>query len=393
MGFGIIAGIVWMLVKLGGMTGVRPPWVYRWFRLVGNERKSRFIDRVRAALSPDIRFNDLRLLWPLIVPIILWLLVAATSLDAGIMEVLGGFVISYAGAAGLAMGLGVLKRSREQTALYAAQQAARQLPVNHAEEILLPLAGAQQTGLRLAAVEGLRELGTPRALEALGTLCADRTTEVAAAAATAYKALSNVLTGIAPVRPVGAMQRFQEEYARLLPNTGRKTYDKKRKAELKRIEEIIPHMDEIVFSQLPLRHAFPHVYCKDCYAWAERCTYESWSWLRCTQCKETAGLVGGVERVVGQIGGVETWELQEGTLRVNLWDDGQRKARVADMNALEIVGGRSINYDWAVNAVLDKLAHRDQRSAPLSIHLQGATLEPNTIHLLRLVDGSLSLPA
>ena len=62
-------------------------------------------------------------------------------------------------------------------------------------------------------------------------------------------------------------------------------------------------IDEIVFSQLPLRRAFPHVYCKKCNARAERKTYEGWAWMRCRKCEDALELTTGIVQVVGQIGG------------------------------------------------------------------------------------------
>lgn len=392
MNIGLAVGVIWLLVRLGGATGVRPYWVYKWFRAPSVGGEARFLSRVRTALSQQLGQPEWQLLWPLVVIAFAWLFVHMFDIRE-FQGFVSGVLISYTGASILGLGLGVTRRAKEQTAIYAAQQVAKRLSTKLAEEILVPLARSPYDRLRNAAVAGLRELGTPLALETLEKLKQDNSLAIAQSAIAASNDLAAVHQGNILPKPVGIMERYRVEYGNLLEKVGRRKRKPQHKVDLARMEEIIPIMDDIVFSQIPLRHAFPHVYCKNCYAWAEPCEFESWEWVRCHQCKEAAGLVAGVEHVIGQVGGVAEWALEEGILRVNLWDDVHRKARIADLDELEIVGGSTINYDWAVNAVLDKLDNHGQPAGkrPKVKLSQGAVLEANTVQLLRLLDAGVDV--
>lgn len=154
------------------------------------------------------------------------------------------------------------------------------------------------------------------------------------------------------------------------------------------MERTSDQIDAIVFSQLPLRRAFPQVYCKKCNARAERKTYEGWSWIRCRKCEDALDLVTGIAQVVGQIGGDDEWKVADGILKINLWDDAQRKVRIADIDALQIVGGKPIQYDWAIAAVVQSLQKQSANpDLKIAVRLSlDPPLDANSSRLLKALE-------
>jgi hypothetical protein len=171
----------------------------------------------------------------------------------------------------------------------------------------------------------------------------------------------------------------------------RKDRSNKGKQARENFEEYARQMDDIVFSQLPLRRAYPDVYCKNCFARGEHQQYEEWDWVRCRQCKEVHALHPGVRQVIGQVGGDADWDLQDGKLRINLWDESQRKAHAADLDVLQVLGGKAIHYDWAVSALVNALHNHDQAiGSRLAVQLvEAPALEANSLQLLKTLDQSL----
>ena len=77
----------------------------------------------------------------------------------------------------------------------------------------------------------------------------------------------------------------------------------------------------------------------------------------------------------------------EGILKINLWDDAQRQVRIADIDALQIVGGKPINYDWAIAAVvqsLQKQSANPNMKIPVRISFD-PPLDANSQRLLKTV--------
>lgn len=100
-----------------------------------------------------------------------------------------------------------------------------------------------------------------------------------------------------------------------------------------------------------------------------------------------AYLVGGVRQAVGVVGMSEEFERDPDRERlyVNVWDEVDRYPQFAEIDALEIRGGQPVNYDWAVNAVLEELASLDAaRSGAIPVYITGNPgLNENTLRLLQ----------
>jgi hypothetical protein len=100
----------------------------------------------------------------------------------------------------------------------------------------------------------------------------------------------------------------------------------------------------------------------------------------------------GVKVVVGQIGGDDNWKLKDEHLRINVWNERSRLAEFAQIDALEIIGGMNIPYDWAISAVVEKL-HDHGLNGPIPVRLIDVPfLAPDTLQRLRALDPALSVP-
>ncbi len=385
-----------MLLGSVGAIGKREPrWLYRWFRPWGANGEAGFVRRVKLALSPKNHLYTLPLLSPLLIMGIIGISLSTFGNRVD-LDFLWGMMAGFGGAAVITYPIDLTKslaNYRQKIAVSAAQKLVRRVPPALSNEILVPLTQSSSPGLRIAAAVGLRELGTKEGGEALRLLGDDKDSTVAAAARDAYSDLHQVYRGIG-LLSVRTMDTFKGEHAYLIKKLNGKKYDKNNAKDYETLAEMTRQINEIVYSQLPLRRSFPDIYCKDCNARAEHLRYEEWEWVRCRVCKEVHGLKTGVKQVIGQIGGQVEWEVKDGLLHLNLWNDTDRKASAADLDVLEIIGGSNINYDWAVSALVDKLHNQSLGvGTRIAVKMVNApVLEANTLQLLKTLDQSL-LPA
>ncbi len=238
--------------------------------------------------------------------------------------------------------------------------------------------------VRIAAVNGLMELDPRVGLGALEKLKADPDVEVRNAAMEAHRVLSMVASG-KYVLKLGPMAKLMEEHKAWKQAVALGGF---RKGQNRRNMHLTAEkIDDIIYSQLAQRLAFPSVYCRNCNARATQLEYADWTWVRCRICLEANDLELDVKTVVGQIGGETQRDLTEGTLLMSLWNEDRKTAVSADVDALEIIGNQPMNYDWAVSAVVQALQHRhDAAMPPISLKLTGApSLEHNTKLLLSSV--------
>jgi hypothetical protein len=390
--WGIFAGAILLFGSIGALGRKQPTWMYRWFKPWGANGEAGFIRRVKLALSPSNHVYTLPLFWPLLAMLVAWAVlgIVGAEFPTGLLP---GAIIGYTGAAMLSFPIDLnktLSNYRKQVAIFAAQKLARRANPEAANAILVPLTKSPQPNLRIAAAMGLRELGTQAGADALRLLGTDQDVFVATAARDAYSDLHQVYQGNV-LLSVRTMDTYVAEHQYLVAQLRRKKRTSRYAPEYDKLDEITRQIDEIVFSQLPQRRSFPDTFCQDCYARAEHLHYEEWDWVRCRQCKEVHGLRPQIQQVIGQIGGDVDWDLQNGILRVNLWDETQRKGRPADLDVLEIIAGKPINYDWAVSAVVEKMHNQSLGvGMRVAVKLTGAPLlEPNTHHLLKTLDPSL----
>ena len=390
----IVIGAVLGIVRVGAMGLAGPMWMYKWFRPKRPDKTKRIARRLGFTLAHSYRMVVLHALRPLRLPAILVFVAWCFSKGGYHWQPVAGFTITYLSIVAGATAFGLFKNYRLKLLGYAAHEVAHRLPPAQAEELLLPFARAAKGDTITPAIGAMRDLGTPEAIETLQTLAyrnALGNETLTLAADNAQRDLSRLALRETPPLHVGRMAKLVFEHEQLYTQIVKRKKTWYRRETQEGMDAIIEQMDEIVFSQLPLRRSFPAVYCKDCYSRGERMTYESWDWVRCRSCKEATGMYAGVQQIIGQIGGQDDWLLENGVLKVSLWDDVARKARAAQIDALEVLGGHDIQYDWAVGAVVQVLHnHSADASLRIPVRLSNApALDANSLRLLQTLDAGM----
>lgn len=328
-------------------------------------------------------------------------------------------------AATAGIGLGVLilltpifkkykRKVRLETASIAAEKLTYIYSPEEATQLFLPLANSNSDISKLVAIHGLRGTGTATAQKTLEMLSNDKSHHVAEEARLrntemgAAMRLENVLS-VEPLSIYVKEHTYWRKKVRSNKTITDYTSDPKPKPRAKgakpsrpsvnddpiaKLREISQSIDEIVYSQMGLRRSFPDVFCISCYARAESFNYIHWNWVSCKQCKDAHDLHPGVKKVIGQIGGDTDWSLKNGELIIGLWNEENHQARFAEADELEIIGGKSINYDWAISALVTQLHDRANGYGwKIAVRLlNDPVLEANTLQLLRNLDPSFQGP-
>jgi hypothetical protein len=360
-------------------------WCQPWFGM----GHSSFRWRIRIALSPKWYVLFAPWLIGLLNPVYLLFLGDAVQREfAGIC--LGTYVgislLCYPFYLGKA-----LRQFRERLGIRAAEKLVKICNTEFSEPILLQAAATPHLYLRMAAIHGLKELGTPGGTQALSNLCGDRNLRISTEACKAYATLLKVLK----VRKVLSLRDLdnlipehtkEQNRLRLFENLDS---DHSRS----KIGTLTNAIQNIVYSQLVLRRAFPHVYCEKCHVFGELRGYLDWRWVRCPVCLDAVDLHGGITTVIGTIGAGSNWVVRDGILRLGLWSEARKAGMYAKVSALEIVHGMSIDYDWAVCAVVEMLRNKHPEfEKGIPVHLVGSPpLGKNTLLLLREMDQHFDL--
>lgn len=248
------------------------------------------------------------------------------------------------------------------------------------------LARHQDPDMRIAATNGYMELAPALGLPALLALKKDLDVAVRQAVQEAHDKLKLVAAG-KQTKSLRPLRDLIDEHARWKSQIGWNPINKgPLRNNLRMVETEI---EDIIYSQLPQRKAFPHLYCRACNTRAEQLESARWSWVRCKTCMEAGDLEMGVQTVVGQIGGFPERVLEAGELRFSIWDEPHKAAISAELDVIEVIGGYEMNYDWAVSAVVEALQHRqDASTAEIKLRLTNAPiLDQNTLRLLDSIVG------
>jgi hypothetical protein len=325
-------------------------WCRPWSRM----GKKGFRRRLAFALSPS-RF-------PMFVP---WLLGLTNPLY---LFFLGGWeaqqfaltcLLGYVGVSLLALPFyfwKMLRGFRGQLAIYAAEKVVNLTDTAFAESLLVKAAASPQVELRIAATYGLKELGTPAGMEALGKLCSDRDSQVSVLAMKAYGNVLKVMKG-AEIQSLAELPGLIKEYEREKYIVNFKEDWDSYKG-FPHLGDLARKIHKIVYSQLLLRRAFPDVFCGRCHAFAVLEGHLDWRWVRCPICQDAIDLKPGIKMAIGTIGAMLDWDLEDGILRVSLWDGILKRAVYAEVASIEIRGGFDIDYDWAVSAVVEMMRNQ-----------------------------------
>ncbi|MFN8394096.1 MAG: HEAT repeat domain-containing protein [Bacteroidia bacterium] len=284
-----------------------------------------------------------------------------------------------------------LKWFRTQLEAGAARSLAQQMDSKHSEPILLNAASDPEALTRLAAIPGLETLGTDAALQALEALSHDRNEKVASQAHLALSQAKLILQGHQLEETPGIMD-LVERHLLLLDQLQR---DDTNPDEVEPIVlEVESMLDRAARQCLPARRAYPDLLCQACLTRARQMSYKTWVFVHCRHCIRHDLLQAGVKRVVGEIGGVMDWDLKEGLLKIGLWDEERRTARAADIEALHVIGGSNLNYDWAVSAVVEAMQQfQSEMPEALPIELiDNPSISANSVALLRTLSPRLQMP-
>jgi hypothetical protein len=395
---GLVSGALWMYARIRHRLKMGPIWRFRWFRQRGTQGDRRMIRRLRQAMVAPPKLFALPFFLSIVPFLVLWSFGMINSYSfADTFESFGlGVLLSSSTLVVLALAFDKLNPYCLQAQRYAAMEVARRLHPDVAVKFLAEMANGAWSGSRLAVVDALRAVGTPSAMDLLQYLIQDQAPEVADRAGLARIERLALTDGKTETKiiPVINMPALALTHRRLVGQIFRRKAKRDRIQHAQELDLVMQQMDELVFSQLAVRRSFPDVYCKTCYARAELLAYEGWDWLRCKQCHEADGLVPGVREVIGQIGAAEDWVLHEGTLRVHLWNEAKRVARLGEIASLEVAAGHAITYDWAVSAVVELFhKHHPQDRATIPVQVVGDPgLEPNTLQLLKTIDSGFKWP-
>jgi hypothetical protein len=341
--------------------------------------------RAKAALLD----NKVRMAWPLLIPLVPLnpLIFAAWAGPWGVE-----MMLSYVGAYVCANGFNyrnfvheTLRRFRQAIAVEVARVIVHRGDVEYARDVFLKAAAQDDPCHRLAAIFGLRELGTPEALALLEEMRKDADANVAAMANEAYEDLRQNLDPThrpCPELPAYVLRKLHPDSE----DDEERVRERNRVRAMGLLEE--KELRNLLNAQLPLRRGHPHLFCHACWARAVHLREGEWDWVECRLCGNSGTLETDVKEVVGQVGGEYEWSLANGVLRLNLWDQERKKARAADIDVLEIVDGGGVDYDWAVSAVLEELERRGNAPGK-QWHIRGGglpMLQKNTLLLLKTAD-------
>lgn len=271
---------------------------------------------------------------------------------------------------------------RQEVATMAVHKIVRISETAFIEEVLMEAAEGNLRELRIPVAHGLGFVVTDRGLVALNRLCADRDATVSIAACLAQGTRA-AIKKMQHVQPLNGLPALIQQHRKAEQSVAESTAPSDRL--VKALHDIELRIDKLLFSQLTLRAVHPHLYCHQCRTGAELLQYADWRWVQCRNCKQPTELVPHVEKVVGIVGHGIVWFLRDGILRIDLWDEANKRAIQSEVDAIEVVGGADIDYDWALSAVLE---HQRNSRADQAVHLpvrlvDSPPMSPNTIAVLR----------
>lgn len=360
---------------------VEPRITAYWCRSPRGKNDARFRRRMRWALSPRKWTMAVPLLFGLLNPFYLLAILGGSAAEFALTcfaVYIATCLVAYPFYLRKA-----LRAFRQKLATEAVRKLVRIADNQFAEELIIAAAQSSEPVLRVVACEGLRLMGTPACNQALDKLCGDRNMQVSLAACYAAKDLAKVLSG-KHIESLAALEPLLKEY-QLATTYFQRKEDGTVGQDEPRIRKAEREIDKIVYSQLLLRRAFPDVYCEKCHVFGEMQAFHDWRWVSCPVCKDAIDLKSGIAKAIGTIGAATPWLLEGNVLKVSVWDTENRRVIPAAISALEVVGLKDIDYDWALSAVLEMLRNRRiEGSAAIPIRLEHSPpLSVNSRNLIR----------
>lgn len=366
-------------------------WGKVWLHSSGPQSKNRLIRRVKILLQL-MRFPRLGYVM-FIISAVIFSIVVAAELGQGKMVLPNAIAltIGFVGIPAVAPVLYSFRGIPERhlhIAIVAMKRLVAMAPRERLEEVLRTSHTFPENWIRIAMINGLMEVTEPWSLKEIERMEKDPDSDVRQAAREANALVYSLLYG-SGARSLGRLDNLLEQHEVLVSRSRQNPGNGIVKDEVKRCIDAI---DDIVYSQVPLKEAYPNLYCKQCMARSEKLKRGEWEWVRCKRCHDVTNLQKGIEYVRGEIGGDVEWKLDNGRLTVKAWDESRKLANPLELDELEIHSGAAMDYDWAVSAVVQKLQNHVHAGDRVPVKLDpGVTLSVNTQMMLRSLDPEIKL--
>lgn len=114
----------------------------------------------------------------------------------------------------------------------------------------------------------------------------------------------------------------------------------------------------------------------------------------CPECKETKNLEYVLGNVCGVISDRQFISKENQDFYIGIWDDVAKKPLTAEIEKLIFFPGLSIDYDWALVAILEQITGRENNKKSLIVEIQSSiNLKENTRRILNdfMQDGRINL--
>ena len=347
LGGGIATVVNWILLNTAAL-----PIFKRSFRRTRLRNRKKAFKKLARLFSPQI--NHRMLGWFIggtAVPgLAVWLILfpSLSAIAVGIPVFVGSMAAVW-----YKFGKKEVIRVRARMALAAIEVYIKDEDTTDLPDLLRSAAVHPDEAVRACAMEALGHWGAEEALPFLEKGTEDQSPLVREYANKNYHQVLR-LTGRKKLYGV----RILDELIRYIEELKKREFGSRSKDSFIHVEKrgrVEDTLKKILHTHKHLRNQYPHLICVNCRTTTQLVTKNGWEYLRCRNCTDVNGLLGGVEFVVGMIGAEQPWHQEGTTLFLDLWDDSGKKARFADIDELQIQGGSEINYDWAINAVLEVL--------------------------------------
>lgn len=153
-----------------------------------------------------------------------------------------------------------------------------------------------------------------------------------------------------------------------------------------REERMLPRLMDLEIAPRPLRNFFKvnwkihreglQGFCKDDLKKAEYFETGGTTFIRCPDCGKVTSLASPVSKIVGQVGGNDPWKLHDGVLTLQLWDQEDKKALVAEVDEIDVIPMEKA--DWPLVAVLESFSNVSLPTKPKVRIAERVSITPNT---------------
>jgi HEAT repeat protein len=139
----------------------------------------------------------------------------------------------------------------------------------------------------------------------------------------------------------------------------------------------------------PPPHPVEKMYCRKCRRRFRVGRALDSPYAECKSCRDDRHVIAPVDKVVGMVGELFKPGLRSGVFYTRLWDEETKTALAAEIDEWMVADDPTTSFDWAVNAVMEKLQESGQTVGVKIVGLP--PLSANTMAMLRAYDPALLL--